>query len=63
MEKSVKKGFDRADIVRDAWLVTGSVPNSFESDTGFGPLIGTHRELLRHYELLQFCVGRWPCIS
>jgi len=35
MEKSAQKGFDRADIVRDAWLVSGSVRNSFESDTGF----------------------------
>jgi hypothetical protein len=39
-------------------LACGSVRDSFESDTRLGPLIGAHRELLRLYELLQFCVGR-----
>ena len=43
---------------RARWLVCGSVRDSFESDTGLDALIGTHREMIRLYELLQFWVGR-----
>jgi hypothetical protein len=43
---------------RGRWLAWGRMRDCFESDTGLDPLIGAHRELLRLYEPLQFCVGR-----
>jgi hypothetical protein len=42
---------------RAVWSMRGSMRDSFECDTSLDLLIGAHRELLRLYELLQFCVG------